>query len=121
MENLAPWSRLHATTGEVFQGSWSFMGLESMQGPRGHPVERGVAPEKRPLFGPSQRASSWFNGAEIHLSAERSLQHLDGVETNGCASVAKLNVPGISWINAHASARAVRCCAGSIQWAGTVQ
>ena len=83
MENLAPWSRLHATTGEVFQGSWSFIGLESMQGPRGHPVERGVAPEKRPLFGPSQRASSWFNGAEIHLSAERSLQHLDGVDTIG--------------------------------------
>ena len=83
VENLAPWSRLHATTGEMFQGSWSFIGLESMQGPRGHPVERGVAPEKRLLFGPSQRASSWSSGAEIQSAPIAAFNISDGVDTMG--------------------------------------
>ena len=107
-------------TGEMFQGSWSFIGLESMQGPRGHPVERGVAPEKRPLFGPSQRASSWFSAVEIQSAPNAAFNISDGVVSMGCAYVAQLTRLGISGISAHASARAVGCRATKIQWAGTL-
>ena len=109
-------------TGEMFQGSWSFIGLESMQGPRGHPVERGVAPEKLPLFGPSQRASSWFSAVEIQSAPNAAFNISDGVVSIGCAYVAaKLSVLGISGINAHASVGAYGCRAEKIQWAGTFQ
>ena len=84
------------------------------------PVERGVAPEKRPLFGPSQRASSWFSAVEIQSAPNAAFNISDGGDAIGCAHVAKLSVLGISWINAHASARAVGCRATKIQWAGTL-
>ena len=108
-------------TGEMFQGSWSFIGLESMQGPRGHPVERGVAPEKLPLFGPSQRASSWFSAVEIQSAPNAAFNISDGVVSIGCAYVTKGTHLGTSGINTHASARGVGCRAKKIQWAGTLQ
>ena len=92
-----------------------------MQGPRGHPVERGVAPEKRPLFGPSQRASSWFSAVEIQSAPNAAFNISDGVVSIGCAYVTKLTHLGTSGINPHASARAVGCRVTNLQWARTLQ
>ena len=105
----------------MFQGQWSFLGLDWVHWPRGHPVGDGVVLNVHPTFGPpTQRASSWLSSAENHLSAERSLQHLDGGDAIGCATLAKLTRLVISGINTDASARAVGCRAQLIQWAGTL-
>ena len=101
--------------------SWSLIGLESMQWPRGHPVGGGVLLMHRPSLCPSQRARSWSSGAEMQPAPNAAFNISDGVETIGYALVAKLTHHGISLIDTHASARGVGCRANKIQWAGTLQ
>ena len=86
-----------------------------------HPVDEGVVPYLGTRLGPSQRASSWLSGAEIHPAQNAAFNIYDGDDAIRCAYVAKLTRLGTSWINAHASAGAYGCRAKKIQWAGTVQ
>ena len=86
-----------------------------------HPVGGGVVLNLRTRLGPSQRASSWLSGAEIHPAPNAALNICDGGDAIGCAYVAKLSVLGTSSIDAHASAGVHGCRAKKIQWAGTWQ
>jgi hypothetical protein len=86
-----------------------------------HPVGGGVVLNLRIRLGPSQRASSWLSGAEIHPAPNAALNICDGGDAIGCAYVAKLTLLGTSCIDVHASACAYGCRAKKIQWAGTLQ
>ena len=120
VENLARWSRLCTTTVEMFQGSWSYFGLEWRLTLARHSVEGGVVLILRPSFCPSQRARSWSSGAEIHSAPTAAFNISDGMVTIDCAYVAKLTHLGSSGINPHAPAGAYGCRVRNIQWAGTV-
>ena len=71
-----------------------------------HPVDDGVVLNLRIRLGPSQRASSWLSGAEIHPAPSAAFNICDGGDAIGCAYVAKLTLLGTSWIDVHASAGA---------------
>ena len=86
-----------------------------------HPVDDGVVLNLRIRLGPSQRASSWLSGAEIYSAPNAAFNICDGDDAIGSGYVAKLNLLGTSWIDAHASAGAYGCRAKKIQWAGTLQ
>ena len=50
VKNLAQWSRLDKTTMEMFQGSWSYVGLQWRAALARHSVEGGVVIIIRPLI-----------------------------------------------------------------------
>ena len=50
VKNLAQWSRLDKTTMEMFQGSWSYIGLQWRAALARHSVEGGVVIIIRPLI-----------------------------------------------------------------------
>ena len=85
------------------------------------PVNGGAAPNSRPSYGSSARARLWFGGPEIYSAPNAAFQLSDGVDTIGCACVAKLTSLGTCWIDSHASACAVHSRVEFIQLVGTLQ
>ena len=69
----------------MFQGQWSFIGLDFgvVALAARYPVGGGVVINVRPLFGPAQRATSWLSGTEIHSAPTAAFNISDLVDTIG--------------------------------------
>ena len=119
--NLAAWSRLGATAAWMFQGQWSFLGLEWVHWSR--IIQLVMAWCSMSIHRLVHRSAPNDGSAALKISSAptAAFNICDGGDAIGCAYVAKWTRLGSSCIDVHASAGAYGCRAKKIQWAGTVQ